>query len=466
MKGGLARRCEHARSWRMPRSQTNFVCQSCGSVYGRWQGRCDDCGAWNTIEPETDPLAGPSGGRKTKAKGLPLESLAGEAAPPPRFRTGAEEFDRALGGGLVPGSALLVGGDPGVGKSTLLLQTSSAVAQAGRKTLYISGEEALDQIRLRAARLGVERAPVELAIGTALKDVMQTVKAAKPDVLVIDSIQTMWSDDLPSAPGTVAQVRACASELTRFAKNAGCTVILVGHVTKEGQIAGPRVVEHLVDVVLYFETEPGRSFRLIRAVKNRYGPANEIGVFEMAGSGLREVPNPSALFLGEAGEDVPGTVVFAGTEGTRPLLCEFQALVLPSQLAQPRRAVVGWDSGRLSQLLAVLSARSGIDFGRDDVFLSVAGGLKVTDPAADLAAALALISAKEGQAVPPGTAAFGEIGLSGSIRRAAQAPLRIGEAAKLGFIRCVGPADIDSDQIKTAPLDALKDAVSWLANAG
>ncbi|MEM9838498.1 MAG: DNA repair protein RadA [Pseudomonadota bacterium] len=449
----------------MARAQQTFVCQSCGSVYSRWQGRCDDCGAWNTIEPETDALAAPSKGKKTKARGLELESLAGEAAPPPRFKTGAEEFDRALGGGLVPGSALLVGGDPGIGKSTLLLQTSAAIAKSGKKTLYISGEEALDQIRLRATRLGVDKAPVQLAIGTALKDVMQTVKAAKPDVLIIDSIQTLWSDDLPSAPGTVAQVRACASELTRFAKNAGCTVILVGHVTKEGQIAGPRVVEHLVDVVLYFETEAGRSFRLIRAVKNRYGPANEIGVFEMASSGLKQVTNPSALFLGEAEEDVPGTVVFAGTEGSRPLLCEFQALVLPSQLAQPRRAVVGWDSGRLSQLLAVLSARSGVDFGRDDVFLSVAGGLKVTDPAADLAAALALISAKDGQSIPAGTAAFGEIGLSGSIRRAAQAPLRIGEAAKLGFVRCIGPQDIESKDIAAVPLSSLREAAGWLAKA-
>jgi len=449
----------------MAKNQQSYVCQSCGSVYARWQGRCDDCGSWNTIEPEVDPLAAPSKGRKTKARGLELETLAGEAAPPPRFKTGAEEFDRALGGGLVPGSALLVGGDPGVGKSTLLLQSAAAIAKSGKKTLYISGEEALDQIRLRAGRLTVAEAPVQLAIGTSLKDVMQTLKASKPEVAIIDSIQTLWTDDLPSAPGTVAQVRACASELTRFAKNAGCTVILVGHVTKEGQIAGPRVVEHLVDVVLYFETEPGRSFRLIRAVKNRYGPANEIGVFEMVGSGLKEVANPSSLFLGEGDQDVPGTVVFAGTEGTRPLLCEFQALVLPSQLAQPRRAVVGWDQGRLSQLLAVLSARSGIDFGRDDVFLSVAGGLKVTDPAADLAAALALISAKDGQAVPPGTAAFGEIGLSGSIRRAAQAPLRIGEAAKLGFVRCVGPQDIESDAIATTPLSSLKEAALWLGRS-
>lgn len=449
----------------MAKNQQSYVCQSCGAVYGRWQGRCDECGSWNTIEPEVDALAAPSKGKKTKARGLELETLAGQAAPPPRFKTGAEEFDRSLGGGLVPGSALLVGGDPGVGKSTLLLQCAADIAKSGKNTLYISGEEALDQIRLRAGRLSVAEAPVRLAIGTALKDVMQTLKAAKPDVAIIDSIQTLWTDDLPSAPGTVAQVRACASELTRYAKNAGCTVILVGHVTKDGQIAGPRVVEHLVDVVLYFETEPGRSFRLIRAVKNRYGPANEIGVFEMAGSGLKEVPNPSALFLGEGDQDVPGTVVFAGTEGTRPLLCEFQALVLPSQLAQPRRAVVGWDQGRLSQLLAVLAARSGVDFGRDDVFLSVAGGLKVTDPAADLAAALALISAKDGQAVPPGTAAFGEIGLSGSIRRAAQSPLRIGEAAKLGFVRCVGPQDIESDAIATTPLSSLKEAALWLGRA-
>ncbi|MEE4213156.1 MAG: DNA repair protein RadA [Parvularcula sp.] len=446
----------------MARSSTTFVCQSCGTVYGRWQGRCDDCGAWNTIEPEQDALAAPSSGKKVKAKGLEIESLTGETAPPPRFATGASEFDRALGGGLVPGSALLVGGDPGVGKSTLLLQTGAAIAASGKRTLYISGEEALAQIRMRAERLGVAGAPMQLAIGTGLKDILQTVKAAKPEVLIIDSVQTLWSDDIPSAPGTVTQVRACASELTRYAKNANCTVVLVGHVTKEGQIAGPRVVEHLVDVVLYFETEPGRSFRLIRAVKNRYGPANEIGVFEMAGSGLKEVPNPSELFLGDAEEDAPGTAVFAGTEGTRPVLCEFQALVLPSQLAQPRRAVVGWDSGRLSQLLAVLSARSGIEFGRDDVFLSVAGGLKVTDPAADLAAALALISAKEGTPVPTGTAAFGEIGLSGTVRRAAQAQLRIGEAAKLGFHRILGPSDIESDALPCVQVAAIRDAAAWL----
>ncbi|MEO1041353.1 MAG: DNA repair protein RadA [Pseudomonadota bacterium] len=447
----------------MARSQNSFVCQSCGSVYARWQGRCDDCGAWNTLEPETDPMAAPSSGKKTKANGLALEALAGEHTPPPRFHTGTAEFDRALGGGLVPGSALLVGGEPGIGKSTLLLQTGAAIAGTGKKTLYISGEEALAQIRLRADRLGVEKAPMSLAIGTALKDIMQTVKAEKPEVLIVDSIQTLWSDDLPSAPGTVAQVRACASELTRFAKNANCTVILVGHVTKEGQIAGPRVVEHLVDVVLYFETEPGRSFRLIRAVKNRYGPAGEIGVFEMASTGLSEVTNPSALFLGEADDDTPGTAVFAGTEGTRPLLCEIQALVLPSSLAVPRRAVVGWDSARLSQLLAVLAARAGVDFSRDDVFLNVAGGLRITDPAADLPAALALISAKEGKALPARTAAFGEIGLSGNLRRASQSGLRLGEAAKLGFVRAAGPADTESEAIQPVPLSSIKDAADWLA---
>jgi DNA repair protein RadA/Sms len=449
----------------MPRNQQNFVCQSCGSVYGRWQGRCDDCGSWNTIEPEQDALAAPSSGKKSKARGLPIEGLTGHAAPPPRFGTGASEFDRALGGGLVPGSALLVGGDPGVGKSTLLLQTAAAAAKDGKRTLYISGEEALDQIRLRAARLGLEDAPLQLAVGTALKDILQTVKANKPEFLIIDSIQTLWSDDIPSAPGTVAQVRACASELTRYAKNAGCTVVLVGHVTKEGQIAGPRVVEHLVDVVLYFEAENGRSFRLIRAVKNRYGPANEIGVFEMQGGGLKEVLNPSALFLGEGDEDTPGTAVFAGTEGSRPLLCEFQALVIPSQLAQPRRTVVGWDNGRLAQLLAVLSARSGVEFGRDDVFLSVAGGLRITDPAADLAAALALISAKEGTPVPARTTAFGEIGLSGKIRPAAQGAMRLAESAKLGFVRTAGPSGLESDTIPYIHLSSLQEAAHWLTGS-
>jgi len=423
----------------MAKSQNSFVCQSCGSVYSRWQGRCDHCGAWNTLEPEAEAMAAPSSGKKTKARGLALEALAGEHTPPPRFHTGTAEFDRALGGGLVPGSALLVGGEPGIGKSTLLLQTGAAIANTGKKTLYISGEEALAQIRLRADRLGVEKAPMSLAIGTALKDIIQTVKAEKPEVLIIDSIQTLWSDDIPSAPGTVAQVRACASELTRFAKNANCTVILVGHVTKEGQIAGPRVVEHMVDTVLYFEGERGHQFRILRSVKNRFGPADEIGVFEMTGSGLAEVGNPSALFLSGREAPAPGSVVFAGIEGTRPVLCELQALVAPTPHSQPRRSVVGWDGGRLAMILAVLEARCGIPFTGLDVYLNVAGGLRISEPAADLAVAAALLSAREDSALPSDTVVFGEISLSGALRPAPQTENRLKEAQKLGFSSAVVP---------------------------
>ncbi|MBY0423337.1 MAG: DNA repair protein RadA, partial [Parvularculaceae bacterium] len=380
----------------------------------------------------------------------------------PRLLTGNAEFDRACGGGLVPGSALLISGDPGVGKSTLLLQIAAGLAAGDRRVAYISGEEATAQISLRARRLGLSKAPVALAAATALRDILATLKAEKPDVVIIDSIQTLWSDALPAAPGTVTQVRACAQELVRYAKTSGAVLILVGHVTKDGQIAGPRVVEHMVDAVLYFESEQGRSFRILRAVKNRFGASHEIGVFEMTGAGLREVSNPSELFLTEGGAPVSGAAVFAGIEGTRPVLVEIQALVSPSSLAAPRRAVVGWDGARLSMLLAVLDARCGLEFGRCDVFLNVAGGLRIQEPAADLAAAAALMSSLFDAPLPRDWVVFGEVALSGAIRPVNQPDARLKEAAKLGFAGALAPAGLVDPALRLHAAAALTDLVDWV----
>ncbi|HXI88150.1 MAG TPA: DNA repair protein RadA [Parvularculaceae bacterium] len=449
----------------MARASETYVCQSCGAVYGKWTGRCEACGEWNTIAleaSETGPpgsLAAKSGG---KGKAFELTSLKGGGEFEPRFLTGNTEFDRACGGGLVPGSALLIGGDPGVGKSTLLLQIAAGLARAGQSVAYISGEEATAQIRLRAERLGLSDAPVRLAAATALRDILATLKAERPDIVVIDSIQTLWSDALPAAPGTVTQVRACAQELIRFAKSSGAVLFLVGHVTKDGQIAGPRVVEHMVDAVLYFESEQGRDFRLLRAVKNRFGAAHEIGVFEMTGAGLAEVPNPSELFLSDSGEPASGAAVFAGIEGTRPVLVEFQALVSASSLAAPRRAVVGWDAARLSMLLAVLDARCGLDFGRHDVFLNVAGGMRVYEPAADLAAAAALCSSLFDCPLPADWVIFGEVALSGAVRPVNQWEARLKEAAKLGFAGALGPQGVEDGALDIAVASQLADLTHWV----
>ena len=425
----------------MAKPVTQFACTECGAVHKKWIGRCDGCGAWNTIQEEVPLSAGPSRQSLGAAKGrrMALTDLATQEAPPPRTLSGIGELDRVLGGGLVPASATLVGGDPGIGKSTLLLQAAASFAQAGRAVVYVSGEEATAQVRMRAQRLGLGESAVRLAAETNLRDVLTTLEAEKPDLVIVDSIQTMWVDTVESAPGSVAQVRASAHELTRFAKRFGTAVILVGHVTKEGQIAGPRVVEHMVDTVLYFEGERGHQFRILRAVKNRFGPADEIGVFEMTGAGLAEVTNPSALFLGDRESPAPGSVVFAGIEGTRPLLVEIQALVAPSQLSQPRRAVVGWDGSRLAMILAVLEARTGITFAGLDVYLNVAGGIRVQEPAADLAVAAALLSAREDAALPAETVVFGEVSLSGALRPVAQAENRLKEAAKLGFTAALAP---------------------------
>jgi DNA repair protein RadA/Sms len=350
------------------------------------------------------------------------------------------EVDRVTGGGLVRGSVLLMAGDPGIGKSTLLIQVAAALAKLGHRSVYISGEEAVAQVRLRAERLALGGALVELAAETSVEDIVATLAEGKtPRLVVIDSIQTMWTDLVDSAPGTVSQVRGAAQALIRFAKRSGAALILVGHVTKDGQIAGPRVVEHMVDAVLSFEGEGSHQFRILRAVKNRFGPTDEIGVFEMTGAGLREVSNPSELFLSERDLGSPGTAVFAGIEGTRPLLVEIQALVAPTSLGTPRRAVVGWDQSRLAMVLAVLEAHCGVRLSGHDVYLNVAGGLRIVEPAADLAAAAALVSSLTNAPLPADAVYFGEISLSGALRPVAQSAARLKEAAKLGFARAIVP---------------------------
>jgi DNA repair protein RadA/Sms len=422
----------------MAKATASFTCSSCGATHTKWSGRCDACGAWNSIIEEAPLSAGPKalGG---KGRRIELTDLATSEAPPPRVSSGIDELDRVLGGGLVPASAILVGGDPGIGKSTLLLQAAASFARRGTSCLYISGEEAAAQVRMRAQRLGLTDAKVQLGAETNLRDILTTLDATRPQLAIIDSIQTMWLDTVEAAPGSVSQVRAAAHELVTFAKRRGVAVVLVGHVTKDGQIAGPRVVEHMVDTVLYFEGERGHQFRILRAVKNRFGPADEIGVFEMTGDGLQQVTNPSALFLSDRDRPAPGSAVFAGIEGTRPMLTEIQALVAKSPLGTPRRTVVGLDSGRLSTILAVLESRCGIPFTGLDVFLNVAGGMRVSEPAADLAVAAALVSAREDVAIPPDMVLFGEISLSGALRPVTQTENRLKEASKLGFAQAVAP---------------------------
>jgi len=381
---------------------------------------------------------------------------------PQRTASGVAELDRVLGGGLVEASAILVGGDPGIGKSTLLLQAAARFARNGLDVIYVTGEEAAEQVRLRAARLGLENSPVRLAAETNLRNILTTLDTERPKLAIIDSIQTMWADNVDSAPGSVSQVRAASHELISFAKRRGTSVILVGHVTKEGQIAGPRVVEHMVDTVLYFEGERGHQFRILRAVKNRYGPADEIGVFEMTGRGLAEVPNPSALFLSDRDKPAPGSVVFAGIEGTRPMLSEIQALVAQSPHAQARRTVVGLDAQRLATILAVLEARCGVPFAGWDVYLNVAGGMRINEPAADLAVAAALLSAREDTSLPPDSVVFGEISLSGALRPVTQAENRLKEASKLGFATAIGPEQKKQARVTGMKLRTLSDLTSFV----
>ena len=425
----------------MARATRQYVCQSCGAVSAKWSGQCDACNEWNSIVEEALQSATPKGLSAGRGRRINFVPLDGETPESPRLCTGIAEFDRVLGGGLVAGSAILIGGDPGIGKSTILLQAMASLAKSGSSIAYVSGEESVEQVRMRARRLGLGDAAVELAAATSVRDILTTLEQNDPPrCVVIDSIQTMFVDNLESAPGTVAQVRASAQEFIRMAKTRGVSVMLVGHVTKDGQIAGPRVLEHMVDTVLYFEGERGHQFRILRAVKNRFGPGDEIGVFEMTDAGLTEVSNPSALFLPVEGRRVSGSCVFAGIEGTRPMLVEIQALVSPSPLATPRRAVVGWDSTRLAMVMAVLDARCGLRLAGNDVYLNVAGGLRVQEPGADLAVAAALVSSVADVPVPDGAVAFGEIGLSGEVRPVSQADVRLKEAAKLGFERALCPA--------------------------
>jgi len=429
----------------MARAQTVFVCQSCGATTPRWSGKCVSCGAWNALSEEA--AAAPAGGKRARAKKpagvqlLRLDENDGQIAHAP---TGTSELDRVLGGGLVPGSGVLLGGDPGIGKSTLLLQAAAAFARTGRSALYFSGEEAAEQIGLRAERLGLASAPVQVAAETNVERILATLTGgSRADLVIVDSIQTLWSETLDSAPGTVSQVRACAHALIAQAKRSGFALFLVGHVTKDGQIAGPKVVEHMVDTVLYFEGDTAQHYRLLRSVKNRFGPAGEIGVFEMMGDGLRAVSNPSQLFLGERADPAPGAAVFAGVEGTRPLLVEIQALVAPTAFPSPRRAVVGWDGNRLAMLLAVLEARCGMKLSGHDVYLNIAGGLRIGEPAADVAVAAALVSALSGVALDKDCVYFGEVSLSGAIRPVRLSDTRLREAAKLGFGAAIVPASGD-----------------------
>lgn len=450
----------------MARDGAVYICQACGAVHPKWSGQCTACGQWNSLVEELSggvpPGAlAPARGSKPRHSGLAFETLDVETPAPPRIVTGLQEFDRVCGGGVVPGSAILVGGDPGVGKSTLLLQAAAACASRGYACAYISGEEAVEQVRARAQRMGLGSAPVKLAAETALRDIIDGLKKDRFDLVVIDSIQTLWSDQLEAGPGSVTQVRAAAGELVRLAKKRGVAVVLVGHVTKDGQIAGPRVVEHMVDAVLSFEGERGYPFRVLRGAKNRFGATDEIGVFEMSDAGLREVVNPSALFLNEGGTRAAGAAVFAGVEGSRPVLVEVQALVAPSAYGTPRRAVVGWDSGRLAMVLAVLEARCGLGFGDRDVYLNVAGGLRISEPAADLAAAAALVSSALDRPLPQDCVVFGEISLSGDVRAVGRMESRLKEAAKLGFGRALAPsAAAEAGAVPVAGVARLEQAVA------
>ena len=429
----------------MARDGAIYACQSCGAIQSRWSGQCPACNAWNSLAEElTRRPPGALKATKATRKGqIAFEGLDETTPAPPRIATGVDEWDRVCGGGVVPGSAILVGGDPGVGKSTLLLQVVAHAARRGARCAYISGEEAMEQVRARAHRMGLADAPVRLAAETSLRVIVDGLKAEPFDLVVIDSIQTLWSDAHEAGPGSVTQVRAATGELVRLAKSRGIAVVLVGHVTKDGAIAGPRVIEHMVDAVFAFEGERGYPFRILRGAKNRFGATDEIGVFEMGDSGLAEVKNPSALFLNTSGERAAGAAVFAGIEGSRPVLVEIQALVAPSAYGTPRRAVVGWDSGRLAMVLAVLESRCGLSFGDRDVYLNVAGGLRISEPAADLAAAAALASSAFDEALPQDCVVFGEISLSGEVRQVSRMDGRLKEAAKLGFRRALGPAGAD-----------------------
>jgi DNA repair protein RadA/Sms len=422
----------------MSKAKTIYSCTECGATAPKWQGQCPGCNLWNTLVETVEEKASPAARFQSLAPASRLQTLSEiEAREEERIATGIAEFDRALGGGLVPGGVVLIGGDPGIGKSTLLLQALAGLSEA-HSVLYVSGEESGEQVALRARRLALNTRKLQLLAEINLEKILSTLQAEKPLVAVIDSIQTLWSDQLSSAPGSVAQVRECAAQLTRLAKTTGITVILVGHVTKEGALAGPRVLEHIVDTVLYFEGDTHSSFRLVRAFKNRYGAVNELGVFAMTDRGLKGVSNPSALFLSQHGQAVPGSCVMVTQEGTRPLLVEIQALVDQSH-GNPRRLTVGLEAQRLAMLLAVLHRHAGIVCFDQDVFVNAVGGVKIAEPAADLAVLLSIISSLKNKALPEKLIVFGEVGLAGEIRPAPRGQERLKEAAKLGFTRAMIP---------------------------
>jgi DNA repair protein RadA/Sms len=448
------------------RPKSIYVCSDCGGQTTKWQGQCPQCGAWNSL---VETVAGPPGQRRHRAAGkaaalTPLSRISAKESP--RMPTGVGELDRALGGGLVTGQVVLIGGDPGIGKSTLLLQALAWMSGA-RKSVYVTGEESAEQVALRAQRLQVDTAGVQLLAETQLERIAATLESEKPEIVVIDSIQTLYTEALQSAPGSVAQVRECAAQLTRLAKQRGIAFFFVGHVTKEGALAGPRVLEHIVDSVLYFEGDPNSSFRLVRAVKNRFGPVNELGVFAMTEKGLRGVANPSALFLSQHREPVPGSCILVTSEGTRPLLVEIQALVDRTQAMAPRRLAQGLDQNRLAMLLAVLHRHAGIACSDQDVFVNAVGGVRITEPAADLAILLAVFSSFREQPLPEKLVVFGEVGLAGEVRPAPRGQDRLREAAKLGFRRALIPkANAPKqpiDGIEVVAVERLADALAALA---
>lgn len=455
----------------MAKTTSVYLCQQCGADHPKWTGKCASCGSWNSLTEEIregSPFA--KGKRGTGGRTLHITNLSSSEPAPLRLLTDIGEFDRVCGGGLVPGSVLLVGGDPGIGKSTLLLQVAAHLSRR-HPCLYISGEEGVEQIRLRAARLGVSETPLALAASTHMEDIKETLMVGEaPKLVIIDSIQTMYMNAIESVPGSVSQIRAATHEFVQLAKKKNMIVVLVGHVTKEGVIAGPRVLEHMVDTVLYFEGERGHQFRILRSVKNRFGATDEIGVFEMTPSGLQEVLNPSSLFLSERSEDVSGSSVFAGMEGTRPVLVEIQALVASTTFGTPRRAVIGWDQGRLAMILAVLETRCRLSLGPKDIYLNVAGGLKISEPAADMSVAASLISALSKMPLPPKAVFFGEIGLSGEVRAVSHMEARLKEASKLGFSEAYCPplkGLKDSGQqaafgLKITPVQRLQDLIAPL----
>ena len=449
----------------MARAKTIHACTECGGQAPKWQGQCPHCGAWNTL---VESVAAPAAKRFENVAGerSAVRTLASvEANESVRIPTGQSEFDRVLGGGLVPGGVVLIGGDPGIGKSTLLLQACAALGAAHR-TLYVTGEESVEQVALRAQRLGLVNAPVELLAEVQLEAIVAAIGSTQPEIVVVDSIQTLYTETLTAAPGSVSQVRECAAQLTRLAKQRGIVVVFVGHVTKEGAIAGPRVLEHIVDTVLYFEGDPHSSFRLVRAIKNRFGAANELGVFGMTERGLRGVANPSALFLSQHGEPVAGSAIVATVEGSRPLLVEVQALVDPVQGGNPRRLAVGLDTQRLALLLAVLHRHGGVDVGGYDVFVNAVGGVRIGEPAADLAVLLAVSSSLRNKALPKKSLVFGEVGLAGEIRPVQRGQDRIREAAKLGFRTVVAPTanrpKQGIDGVEVIGVERVADALDFL----